>query len=80
MQDPVITPSGISYDRPELLAHLKQVGHFDPLTRKHLDERDLIPNLALKEAIEDFVELYAFRPILSSFNQERMGIGFLKSH
>ncbi|KAI8811049.1 Stub1 protein [Cladochytrium replicatum] len=56
MTDPVITPSGITYDRTELMQHLSHIGPFDPLSRKHLTEKDLIPNLALKEAIDDFLE------------------------
>ncbi|ORX58636.1 U-box-domain-containing protein [Piromyces finnis] len=55
MNDPVITPSGITYDRSELLEHFDKIGHFDPLTRKEITEKDLIPNRALKEAIEDFL-------------------------
>ncbi|KAI8055998.1 STIP1 homology and U box-containing protein 1-like protein [Syncephalis plumigaleata] len=56
MHDPVITPSGITYERNELLTHLKQIGPFDPLSRTPLREEDLKPNLALREAIEDFIK------------------------
>ncbi|KAJ3333922.1 Mismatch repair protein msh3 [Blyttiomyces sp. JEL0837] len=56
MTDPVITPSGITYDRAEILLHLRKIGHWDPLSRQPLRESDLIPNLALKEAIETFLE------------------------
>ncbi|KAJ1909934.1 hypothetical protein IWQ60_010915 [Tieghemiomyces parasiticus] len=55
MHDPVITPSGISYERSSLLEHLKRIGPYDPLTRLKMTDKDLVPNLALKEAIEDFV-------------------------
>ncbi|XP_065187000.1 E3 ubiquitin-protein ligase CHIP-like [Sycon ciliatum] len=55
MRDPVITPSGVSYDRSSIQEHLERVGHFDPLTRAPLTHNDLIPNLALKEVIEDFL-------------------------
>ncbi|KAL1921872.1 uncharacterized protein VTP21DRAFT_10514 [Calcarisporiella thermophila] len=55
MHDPVITPSGITYERTALKEHIKVIGSFDPLTRAPLNERNLISNLALKEAIEDFL-------------------------
>lgn len=56
MSDPVITPSGITYDRTEILSHLRKIGKWDPFTRKPLYEQDLIPNLGLKEEIEAFLE------------------------
>lgn len=56
MLDPVITPSGITYDRTELREHFEKIGYFDPLTRREITEKDLVPNLALREAIEDFLD------------------------
>jgi len=55
MQDPVITPSGITYDRVDIEQHLHRVGRFDPVTRQELTIDQLIPNLAMKEVIENFV-------------------------
>lgn len=55
MHDPVITPSGITYEKTHLKEHFKKIGHFDPLSRLDCRESDLYPNLALKEAIEDFL-------------------------
>ncbi|KAI9095622.1 U-box domain-containing protein [Phlyctochytrium arcticum] len=55
MHDPVITPSGITYDRAELMAHLRKIGQFDPYSQQPMTERDVVPNLALKEAIDEFV-------------------------
>lgn len=55
MNDPVITPSGITYDRSDIEQHLHKVGRFDPVTRTELTIDQLIPNLALKEVIENFV-------------------------
>lgn len=54
MTDPVITPSGITYDRKDIEQHLKRVGHFDPITRQELTEDQLIPNLAMKEVVSAF--------------------------
>lgn len=55
MHDPVITPSGVTYDRINILEHLARVGHFDPLTRQPLKAESLITNYALKELIDDFI-------------------------
>ncbi|XP_038063688.1 E3 ubiquitin-protein ligase CHIP-like [Patiria miniata] len=54
MKDPVITPSGITYDRKDIEEHLQRVGHFDPVTRIKLTQEQLIPNLAMKEVIGAF--------------------------
>ncbi|XP_002169066.2 E3 ubiquitin-protein ligase CHIP isoform X1 [Hydra vulgaris] len=56
MKDPVITPSGITYDRKDIEEHLQRVGHFDPVTRAPLNVNQLIPNLAMKEVVEEFLE------------------------
>ncbi|KAG0504015.1 hypothetical protein HPP92_004087 [Vanilla planifolia] len=37
-RDPVITPSGITYERSVLLDHLQKVGKFDPITREPLSK------------------------------------------
>ncbi|XP_065911680.1 E3 ubiquitin-protein ligase CHIP-like [Dysidea avara] len=55
MEEPVVAPSGISYDRKDIEDHLQKVGHFDPITRQELTQEQLIPNLALKEIIDSFV-------------------------
>ncbi|CAI4228686.1 unnamed protein product [Auanema sp. JU1783] len=55
LRDPVITPSGITYDRADIKQHLQRVGHFDPVTRAELREEDLVPNLAMKEVVEAFL-------------------------
>ncbi|CAB4014070.1 E3 ubiquitin- ligase CHIP-like [Paramuricea clavata] len=55
MKDPVITPSGITYDRKDIEEHLQRVGHFDPVTRTELKQGQLIPNLAMKEVVDTFV-------------------------
>ncbi|GAU89022.1 hypothetical protein RvY_01621 [Ramazzottius varieornatus] len=55
MRDPVITPSGITYDRRDIDEHLRRVGHFDPVTRTELTQDLLVPNLAMKEVIDTFL-------------------------
>lgn len=55
LRDPVITPSGITYDRKDIEEHLQRVGHFDPVTRTPLTLEGLTPNLAMKEVIDSFL-------------------------
>jgi len=55
LKDPVITPSGITYDRRDITEHLERVGHFDPVTRTKLTQDMLIPSYAMKEVVDDFV-------------------------
>ncbi|XP_028089110.1 E3 ubiquitin-protein ligase CHIP isoform X4 [Camellia sinensis] len=54
-RDPVISPSGITYERGVILDHLQKVGTFDPITREPLSESQMIPNLAIKEAVQAFL-------------------------
>ncbi|KDP45269.1 hypothetical protein JCGZ_15134 [Jatropha curcas] len=59
-RDPVITPSGISYERAVILDHLQKVGKFDPVTREPLDPSQLIPNLAIKEAVQAYLDKHGW--------------------
>ncbi|EDU44320.1 hypothetical protein TUN199_06350 [Pyrenophora tritici-repentis] len=54
MHDPVVTKNGRSYERATLIEHLKR-SPTDPLTRETLTINDLRPNIALKEACEEFM-------------------------
>ena len=71
LTDPVITPSGITYNKKgnrqivrhsqklyflDIEEHLQKVGHFDPVTSSKLTSDMLIPNLVMKEVVETFVE------------------------
>lgn len=51
MKDPVMTPNGDSYDRVNIEEWIRSKGT-DPLTREPLALTQLIPNRALKRAIE----------------------------
>lgn len=59
-RDPVITPSGITYERAGLLDHLQKVGEFDPITREPLYQSQLTPNFAIKEAVEAFLDKHGW--------------------
>lgn len=55
MVDPVITKMGKSYERASIMEHLRR-HPIDPLTREPLTPAELRPNLALKQACEEFLE------------------------
>lgn len=46
---------GFTYERQSLLDHFARNGNFDPITGRSCEEKDLIPNRSLREAIEDFL-------------------------
>lgn len=54
MHDPVITPSGTSFDRIGIVKYVEKAG-VDPLTRVSMTVKDLRPNYALKAACEEFL-------------------------
>ncbi|GMH30967.1 hypothetical protein Nepgr_032810 [Nepenthes gracilis] len=58
--DPVITPSGLTYEREVILDHLEKVGNFDPTTREPLDQDQLIPNVAVKEAVQAYLDKHGW--------------------
>ena len=49
-------PPGITYDRKDIEEHLQRVGHFDPVTRTKLTQDQLIPNYAMKEVVDIFLQ------------------------
>ncbi|CAA2965102.1 E3 ubiquitin- ligase CHIP [Olea europaea subsp. europaea] len=59
-RDPVITPSGLTYERAVILDHLHKVGNFDPVSREPLYSSQLVPNLAIKEAARAFLETHGW--------------------
>ncbi|XP_047966121.1 E3 ubiquitin-protein ligase CHIP isoform X2 [Salvia hispanica] len=59
-RDPVITPSGVTYERAVILDHLQKVGKFDPITRETLHPSQLVPNLAIKEAVRAYLEVHGW--------------------
>ncbi|KAJ6389989.1 hypothetical protein OIU77_024254 [Salix suchowensis] len=59
-RDPVITPSGVSYERAVLLNHLEKVGNFDPITREPLYPSQLVPNFAIKEAVHSYLDKHGW--------------------
>ncbi|CAI7567359.1 unnamed protein product [Penicillium glandicola] len=54
MHDPVITPSGVSFDRIGITKYVEKSG-VDPLTRAPISVHDLRNNYALKAACEEFL-------------------------
>ncbi|ETB60446.1 hypothetical protein YYC_02729 [Plasmodium yoelii 17X] len=56
MNEPVITPSGMTYDKIFLYEHVKHNGSFDPVSREQFSIREVIPNYAIKEATDNFLK------------------------
>ncbi|AFZ80296.1 tetratricopeptide repeat domain containing protein [Theileria equi strain WA] len=56
MKDPVISSSGLTYERELLEMHLRSNGEFDPITREPCKLSNLIPNYYIKEAVEFFLD------------------------
>ncbi|KAK9053558.1 hypothetical protein SSX86_024632 [Deinandra increscens subsp. villosa] len=59
-RDPVMAPSGFTYEKAVILEHLEQVGKFDPTTRQPLFPSQLVPNLAIKEAVQAFLDKHGW--------------------
>ena len=55
MEDPVVTESGIAYERSAITEHISKNGKMDPLSRKPISG-SLYPCVPIKRAIEDFLE------------------------
>lgn len=55
LKDPVVTPCGITYERAPLMDYLQNHGNRDPITRKPLHTNDLVPNLAIKEVVAEYL-------------------------
>jgi STIP1 family protein 1 len=54
-QDPVVTPSGLSYERKYIEEHLRK-SSIDPITRKPLSASQLTANTALKQAADMYLD------------------------
>ncbi|XP_051143065.1 E3 ubiquitin-protein ligase CHIP-like isoform X2 [Andrographis paniculata] len=59
-RDPVVAPSGFTYERAVILEHLHKVGKFDPITRETLYPSQLIPNFAIKEAVRAYLDSHGW--------------------
>lgn len=53
--DPVVTPSGITYEKSLLLQHMQAKGGYDPLTRAPIKESQLYSNLVVKELVLEYM-------------------------
>jgi|TARA_B100001142_G_C13922127_1_gene495828 STIP1 family protein 1 len=59
-RDPVVAPSGHSYERIAITTHLEKVGAFDPITREPLYANDLRPNISLRNAAHEWLNHHAW--------------------
>lgn len=55
LRDPVVTPSGITYEKATLMECLQKNRHRDPITRSPLYATDLVPNLAVKDGVREYL-------------------------
>ena len=55
-RDPVITPSGFSYEYSEIKRHIDQGGHFDPVTRQPVEKTQLVRNLNLRSVAHMYLK------------------------
>ena len=53
--DPVLLPSGQSYERAALASFFQSHGYVEPLTSTLLDPKLIFPNTTLKKAVSDFL-------------------------
>ena len=53
-EDPVIAPSGHTYERAAILEHLQKHGQKEPLTGQPLAPEQLTPNRAMKALVEQY--------------------------
>jgi hypothetical protein len=51
-----LTPDGFTYEKKELINHLKNGGNFDPMSRSHLSIASLLPNKNIDKAVESYVK------------------------
>lgn len=55
LREPVITPCGHTFERSCIEDHLRRGHHFNPVSRAPLALEQLVPNLAVKAAVEAFL-------------------------
>eukprot|EP00918_Siedleckia_nematoides_P102967 GHVU01224850.1.p1 GENE.GHVU01224850.1~~GHVU01224850.1.p1 ORF type:complete len:367 (-),score=53.54 GHVU01224850.1:113-1177(-) len=56
MRDPVVTPSGTTYERSFIESHIRKNGPTDPVSRERCELSQLHPNRSIVEATEAFLE------------------------
>jgi len=56
MEDPVTTSAGHTYDREPLMEHLEKNGYIDPVNREPIKKDAIVPNLNIKQAIDEFIK------------------------
>jgi len=58
MTDPVILSDGQTFERASILESFRFMGNKSPITRKTVSQ-ELIPNIALRKRIEDWIQGYS---------------------
>jgi hypothetical protein len=65
MHDPVIGPDGHTYER-EAITNWLQTNPYSPVSRIYMPSHSLIPNIALRDSIEQYLASHASHPAPSS--------------
>jgi STIP1 homology and U-box containing protein 1 len=54
--DPVVAPSGLTYEKAVILDHLRRGNKFEPVTREPLTADQLYPNKGVRDAVDIYAE------------------------
>jgi hypothetical protein len=65
MRDPVIGPDGHTYER-EAITNWLQTNPYSPVSRIYMPSQSLIPNIALRDSIEQYLASRSSNPVPSS--------------
>lgn len=56
-QDPVMTPSGNTYEKAALYAYLENNNNLDPLTGEYVDLQQIRPNKVVKNLLKRITQI-----------------------
>jgi len=56
MQEPVTTTAGHSYEKEVLMESIEKNGYVDPVARTPISKDGIVPNLNIKQAVEEFIK------------------------
>mmetsp|Transcript_1734 Transcript_1734/g.1840 ORF Transcript_1734/g.1840 Transcript_1734/m.1840 type:complete len:340 (+) Transcript_1734:48-1067(+) len=64
LKDPIVIESGHTYEETAIESHFKQLGHFDPSTRRLCSRSIMYKNIAIDKAVNHFIDQFpwAFQP------------------
>lgn len=79
MNDPVITVDGHTFERKAIEEWFSRGNSTNPLTGKAIQSKVLIPNIALKNVIEEFLDrVPTYSKVVLQKNEEKSDIREIK--